>query len=331
MSFKQLPVELLDNVSQNLDSDALAALARTCSSLCPVAQRILYRHVSASAWSRNLAIVVTLSKRPDIARFVRSFYIAIDSLSPVFPAFYRLLANAIVNMSELNSLNLVVDSSASWILKKAYNRVTYPHLVQFNCSFPFDSNVCRFLEKTPSLLELEVDSIPTPFPDTTPMPPLHPTTIPHLSQFIGSSRTAKLIVPGRPVKSIHLNGGSLVEDDIPQLARSSAPVVVLGAVTSLPPVPFLETLHAHLPQLAYLRIMSTQNMFKAPTAEFYEEVANSLALFSELNAFELSGMHWGSRRKQEDSTKRVWQSTPLTGGFNPEDEIVFGTEIFFAY
>lgn len=65
--------------------------------------------------------------------------------------------------------------------------------------------------------------------------------------------------------------------------------------------------------------------------EFYEQVANVLSSFTELNAFELSGMHWGSERKQDDDTKRVWQSKPLQGKTYPEDDLLFGTEIFFAY
>ncbi|KAF9221898.1 hypothetical protein BS17DRAFT_784136 [Gyrodon lividus] len=324
-------MELLLSVSQRLGSDALAALAQTCSSLCPVAQRILYRHVSLSAWSRNLSVVILLATKPDLALYVRSFHIAIDSLSPIFRAFYSMLAKAILNMTGLHSLNLLIDSTVSWLLKEACSRASYPHLMHFTCTFPFDDNLVNFLEKTPSLLELEVDSIPTMLARNSPVPSLPESSIPRLEQFIGSSRAARLIVPGRPLKSIHLNGSSLTEDDIPLLAQSSSPVVVLGAVTNAPPVPFLELLHRHLPHLAYLRVMSTQNMFKAPTAEFYEQVANVLASFSELNAFELSGMHWGSQQKRDDSSKRVWQSSPLSSRTHPDDDLLFGTEIFLAY
>jgi len=234
-------------------------------------------------------------------------------------------------MSELTSLNLLVDSTVSWVLKEPSSHIDFPNLLQFTCSFPFDENVARFLDRTPSLLELEVDSMPITFACNSPTPYLSPTSIPHLEQFIGSSKTAELIVPGRPVRSVHLNGAGLSEDDIPLLARSTVPVVVLGTVTKAPPVPFLEMLHKHVPNLAYLRVMSTQGLFRAPTAEFYEQVANVLTSFTELNAFELSGMHWGSQKKQDDGTKRVWQSTPLQQRTHPEDDLLFGTEIFLAY
>lgn len=331
MSMHSLPVELLNSIAQYLPSSSLAALAQTCTTLCPVAQRVLYCNVLASAWSQNLCVIDTLAKKPHIARFVRSFYIAVDSLAPVFLAYYRQLSKAILNMSELTSLTLLVDSSVSWVLKEASSRIHFQHLLQFTCSFSFDENVARFLDRTPSLLELEVDSIPTMSTRNSPPPYLAPTSIPQLEQFIGSSRTAELIVPGRPVRSIHLNGGGLTEDDIPLLARSAVPVVILGVVTNAPPVPFLETLHMHVPQLVYLRLMSTKDIFMAPTAEFYEQVAAILTSFTELNAFELSGMHWGSQAKQNDGTKRVWQSAPLQTRINPDDDLLFGSEIFLAY
>lgn len=266
MFIHYLPVELLDSIAHHLSSTSLAALAQTCSILSPVAQRILYRCVSASAWSQNLCVVDTLAKKPHVARFVRSFYIAIDSLSPVFPAFYRQLAKAILNMSQLTSLNLLVDSSVSWVLKESSSHIDFPHLLQFTSSFPFDENVARFLDRTPSLLELEVDSMPIALARNSPTPYLSPTSIPHLEQFVGSSRTAELIIPGRPVRSVHLNGGGLSEDDIPLLARSIVPVVVLGTVTKVPLVSFLEMLHKHVPHLACLRVMSTQDLFRASTA-----------------------------------------------------------------
>lgn len=264
MSLHALPVELILAIADHLPHDTLPALARTSSTICAVVQHVLYRHLSASAWSRNLDVVTLLARKPHIARHVRSFYIAIDSVSPVFRRFYSILAKALYNMSELHSLHLLVDSSLSWVLRDA--RPAYPNLVHFTCTFSLDDNVVRFLQKTPSLLELEVDSIPTMLARTPPIPSLPETSIPHLEQFIGSSRAATLIVPGRPVKSIHLNGTSLAEDDIPLLARSTAPVLVLGAVINSSPVAFLQLLHRHLPHLAYLRVMSTQSLFQPPTA-----------------------------------------------------------------
>lgn len=85
-------------------------------------------------------------------------------------------------------------------------------------------------------------------------------------------------------------------------------------------------------------------MFQPPTTAFYEQVGSALTAFSDLAAFELSGMHWGSQPKSTDDSKRVWQSAPSTNTLNvvrqepePEEQedheqdSLFGTDIFFAY
>lgn len=260
MSLQALPLELVLAVALHLPSNALPALALTCSTLSDIAQRVLYRHLSASTRSRNLALVALLAKKPHIARHVRSFYIALDSAAPIFSRFYASLANALHNMSELYSLHLLIDSSATWVLR---DHPPYPNLVHFTSTFALDHNLVHFLQLTPSLRELELDSIPTiPHP---PSPSLPNSSIPRLEQFIGSSRAANLIVPGRPVTSIYLDASILAEDDIPLLARSTAPVLVLSTVINSSPVPFLQRLHRHLPHLAYLRVMSTQNLCQPPS------------------------------------------------------------------
>jgi hypothetical protein len=264
MSLPTLPVELVDSIFKNVAAPDLVALSSTCSSLCPVAQRLLYRHITISAWSHNINAVPTLAKRPDLALFVRSFTITTAAMSPLFPAFYHLLATAMSGMTELTSLNILVDSSVSWVLEKAGQNVTYHRLRQLTCAFPFDSNVARFLAKAPALLELEVDSIPYEPSTSIPIPSLSPTTIPHLNQFIGSARAARVIVPGRPLQNIHLNEGDLVEDDVACLAQANANVLVLGATASTPPVALLESIARHLPHLVYLRIMTTYHFTHAP-------------------------------------------------------------------
>lgn len=265
MFLQSLPVELLHVVAQDLDDCALAALAQTCSSLSTVAQCHLYRHLSVSAWSRNLDVVVLLATKPTIACHVRSFYIALESQCPVFASYYHLLAKAIYNMTGLISLDLIVDSSISWILRDACSRPSYPYLTHLTCSFPFDGDVVRFLRRSPSLLELEVHSIPTLFTPNSLPTPLPSECIPHLEQFIGSPQAARLVVPGRPVKSLHLHSGVLTEEDVVLLAQSTAPVLVLGAETNSAPVPFLAHLRCHLPHLGYLRVMTT-TMVQPPSA-----------------------------------------------------------------
>jgi hypothetical protein len=329
MSLPTLPVELVDNIIKNVSPTDLVAFSQTSSSLCPVAQRLLYRHISVSPWSRNICAVATLAKRPDLAHYVRSFSITTAALPPLFPAFYRLLAKALSGMTEVISLNLLIDSNASWVLEKAGQNVTYHRLQQFNCAFPLDITVTEFLSKTPMLLQLEVDSIPC-LP-SLPIPSVPATTTPHLVQFIGSARAARAIVPGRPLESIHLNEGDLMEEDLACLARANADVLVLGATASASPVPLLECIARHLPRLAYLRIMTTYHFTHAPAAGFMDQVANALAALPDLTAFELSGMHWGSSKRADGGSKRVWQSTPLGTTFNRSEDVTIDSDVFLQY
>ncbi|KAI6105529.1 hypothetical protein F5141DRAFT_1292820 [Pisolithus sp. B1] len=345
MSLQNLPIELVHFIAQDLDIHALAAFGQTCSSFCLVAQSFLYRRISVSAWSRNLCVVPLLARRPDIARHVRSFYIAVDSSPTVFPAYYGLLAKAILNMSELTSLNLLVDSGVSWVLKEACTHTSYPYLTHFTCSFPFDENVIQFLGKTPSLLELEADSIPSTFALNPLGASLPPTTIPRLEQFIGSPRTARALVPGRPIKSLHLNGSALTEEGHRAVGTVDLSYSGLGCSNKLFPRTLLGasvpvSIASRLPQnydyadhapapcsCEYPDRNVSGQCFKAVNLivsiqEFYEQVANVLASFPELTAFELSGMHWGSQQKRGDGSKRVWQSSPLSTMTHLDDDIL---------
>jgi hypothetical protein len=345
MSLQDLPVELVDDICQNATTTDLLAISRTTTFLHGVAQRLLYRHISVSTTSQNLSVAVTLAKRPSVALLVRSFSISADARSTIFRSFYKVLASAISNMSELVSLDMFIDSSNSWILG-GDNKPVYSRMVHFTCPFSLDSNVSKFLHSTPALLELEVDSIP--IPHSSPMEPLPLTLLPLLNQFIGSPQAAKAVVPGRPLESIYLNAGELTVDDVSILAKASAPVVALEALTRQSPALLLASLARHLPSLVFLRLTATNTFSNAPDVvsvhtpfdsklysyiyvnqEFYENIADSLASFPNLAAFELSGMHWGSQRKSDDGSRRVWQSEPLI--LNREDDVFFDSGEFIAY
>ncbi|RDB23304.1 hypothetical protein Hypma_009579 [Hypsizygus marmoreus] len=328
--FHHLPIELLDGICQLVQPTDLVALARTSSAIYPVAQRLLYRHLAISPASHNLGVVVTLARKPELAQHVRTFALRLDCLTG-FTSFYRLLAVALSNMTGLTSLDLFVDPSTSWVLQNTH-RSTYPRLLHFGCSFPLDSHVAHFLNKTQALLELELDEISES--DSLHMPSLDIESLPQLSQFVGSSHTAKAIVPGRPVQSIQLHSGDLSETDVVTLAESTADVVILGATTSSLPVPLLESLALRMPHLVYLRVTTTYNFSEAPDVTFYEHIGATLASLSDLEGFELSGMHWGSSPKAINDEARVWQQPLVSDIVAPEDAALdseFYSELFLAY
>ncbi|GLB33584.1 putative RNA polymerase Rpc34 subunit [Lyophyllum shimeji] len=305
MYLPQLPAELLDAICQRVETPDLVALARTDSTIHPIAQRLLYRHLSLTSTSHNLQAVVALSKKPELARHVRTFSLRLGP-STVFSSFYHLLGVALSGMTELISLDLFVDSTASWILSEI--QCTYPRLAHFASSFPFDGHVAAFLRTTDALLELELDGGST---DPLTMPTLPVASIPRLSEFVGASHVATAIVPGRPVESIQLPSGDLREEDVIALANSTAHVVIFSAASSSVPMPLLESLSQRLPHLVYLRLMTTCNFSEPPEPSFYEQIATVLTSLPDLKAFELSGMHWGPSQKAAEDAGRTWQSHPL--------------------
>jgi hypothetical protein len=281
MPLHHLPVELIDGICQDVSPRDLANLSQTSAFMCPIAQRHLYRHVHISPSSNNLSIVFTLARRPQIALFVRSFSVRVGQGSQICQSFYPALADVIAHMSGLVSLDIDIDSEASWVLTHCPRPCAYPYMLRFTTSFRFDSNVAAFLAATPALLELGLDPVPDSIP--YPIPILRPSTIPHLIQFFGSTRAAKAIIPGRPIEAVHLHNGDLTEDVVISLAHSTASVVALDAATRYLPIVLLELLARHLPALAFCRIATTQPFTKAPD------------IVSVLSAASLHNIHMGLR------------------------------------
>ncbi|KAI0285042.1 hypothetical protein BGY98DRAFT_1087338 [Russula aff. rugulosa BPL654] len=326
MSLPRLPIELYDFISSHLCPSDLAALCRTHSLFKPIVQRILYRHLVLSSPHHNLSVAVTLSNNPSIARVVHTLSITIHPSAHVLRPFYSALRDALATMSGLTSLYLSLDTNAnpSWVLTPRTHHVTYPSLQTFTSSFSFDAHVTGFLERTPALERLELDTAPVS--GTAPLPFLSHAAIPRLVHFMGPYQAIKVIVPGRPLESIHIHDGDLSEDEVACLAQSTGHIAVLGAITSALLVPFLKSLARHLPYLAYLRLM-------APFHTFYEQVATILTSMPQLLDFELSGMHWGSSCQTNEAGRRIWQAAPinLVPDHHLEDTLDLSSDFAFVY
>jgi hypothetical protein len=265
MSLPRLPIELFNIIFSHLCLSDLAALCRTHSLFKPIVQRILYRHLVLSSSHHNLSVVVTLSNNPPIARVVRTLSITINPSAHVLRPFYSALRDALSTMSELTSLHLSLDTNVnpSWVLTPRTHHVTYPRLHTFTSSFSFDAHVTGFLERTPALEKLELDTAPVS--GTAPLPFLSHAAIPRLVHFMGPYQAIKVIVPGRPLESIHIHDGDLSEDEVACLAQSTGHIAVLGAITSALLVPFLKSLARHLPYLSYLRLMAPFHVSLKPS------------------------------------------------------------------
>ncbi|KAH9999426.1 hypothetical protein BJV77DRAFT_939946 [Russula vinacea] len=334
MSLPRLPIELYHSIASHLCPSDLAALCRTHSLFCPIVQRILYRDLVLSSAHHNLSVVVTLSNNPSIARVVRTLSITVHSSAHVLRPFYSALRDALSTMSELTILQLSLDTNVnpSWVLTPRTHHVTYPGLHTFKSSFPFDAHVTGFLERTPALNRLELDTAPVS--GTAPLPFLSHSAIPRLNHFMGSYQAIKVIVPGRPLESIHIHDGDLSEDEVACLAQSTGHIAVLGAITSALLVPFLKSLARHLPYLAYLRLMAPFHVSLKPSDDtFYEQVATTLTSMPQLLDFELSGMHWGSSCQVNETGKRIWQAAPICSvpDHHLEDSLDLSSDFAFVY
>jgi hypothetical protein len=219
---QSLPTEILDHLFVFVPRAHLTAVLRTSSAYCRAAQRVLYRHLSLNSSARTGSCIFTLASNHHVASYVRSFTISFD---PFASHLYQTLSDALVNTSELTTLDIFIDQSASWVLS---NDTTYPHLQRFACSFNLDSHLVAFINKSTSITELMINSVP---PLDSPIT-LSSVSLPLLAHFTGSSFAAEIIVPGRPVQSIELNSGCLTDDIAHNLAHSTAPIHTLNANTS---------------------------------------------------------------------------------------------------
>ncbi|PCH41396.1 hypothetical protein WOLCODRAFT_131888 [Wolfiporia cocos MD-104 SS10] len=345
MSLSSLPAELIDAICEPLVGEAatLASLARSCIAVHPSATRMLYRVLSVSAFARNLPVVCTLAARPDLAQHVREFSITLDESGTVLRAFYAQLQNALRLMPQLASLELLVDSGASWVLPTFSDSAVLPRLEHLSCSFPLDTHVSDFLARAPALHSLHM--LEPALPSTQTLPATH---VPLLKSYTGPASLLPML-SSRPLTTIHLCGDLRIEDiphsvGAPEVGEpeagseskfypnlvprnpgydgdkpARANVQVLSAMTSAPPAPVLEALALAYPELVCLRLMTTYAFWETPDITLYTRIASTLASLRDLAVFELSGMHWEARPKAADplsskasSTEKEWVSPPVT-------------------
>ncbi|KAK0191211.1 hypothetical protein F5146DRAFT_1137999 [Armillaria mellea] len=311
-SLEALPVELLDAVCALLGPCDLRDLVHVCSRVSPVAQRRLYRSIFAAPAARNLSVVLTLARNRVLAQYVTSFSINLDSRPSLFLSFFRHLAVALGNMTNLVHLCVFVPPRLSWVLLPVKS---CPSLAHFSSSFPFNSHLATFLKATPSLLKLEVDTLSLQHDYCEPLPP---SSVPLLAHFTGSDHAARAVVPGRPIQSLHITTGQVDDVLVDAIAQSTADLTVFDATTTSFPASVLHLLSQRLHQMMYLRISSTCTFSGLPDTAFYQDVSNALSKFPALEGFELDGMLWGSAKTDHG---RIWQSKPLDIDFGPEEGV----------
>lgn len=322
MAQSTFPPELLDSICCLLPTPDLLAVASANFSLNAVAQRSLYRNISITPATHNLSVLNTLATRPHIAAHVRTFSITIHNEQP--HPFHNTLAKALEQMTELTSLSLSLDEDSSWVLN---SEAHYHNLSSFTSSFSLDSNLVRFLGRTPAIVELQVGPVP-PSNDRSEIG-LPSTSIPRLARFNGPYQTAKAVVPQRPVEALFLS--EVIEDDsiFGQLSQSKANITIFDGVVSLGLLPCVTAISQTMPSLQYLRLMTvapldehfdqvrrspfkfiSDGSFLSSMQSLYQQLSDTLGSMSALTSFEYSGMSWTCWN--DSDSKRVWQSSPPT-------------------
>ena len=251
------PPELLHSIFSLLPIPDLLSVALASYTLNAVANRSLYRSISLTPATHNLSALNTLATRPHIATHVRTFSITIHNQHP-----NSLLALALEQMTELTSLTLFLDADASPVLN---SNARYLNLTSFASSFPLDSNLVDFLNRTPSILDLQVGAA-LPSNDQVQIN-LPQTSIPSLARFTGPYHTAKIIVPERPVEALFLS--QVISDDsiFGQLSHSTSNITIFDAVVDLGLLPCVTAISKTMPSLHYLRLMTV-----APLDESFDQV-----------------------------------------------------------
>lgn len=267
MALDSLPLDILDALCHFVPTDDLLHLQLANSAFYPFAQRYIYRELDLQSLPDAVRCLKTLHSRRQISRYVRVFSLRLGPSVQLLRPFMKMLAAVLSEMSNLTSLDLVLPPSASIALAEARSRgTTYTRLTQFSCNFPFDDGVCTFLQGTPSLKELQLGEGPGGVLASTPMPQpaLPECALPNLALYMGPSEAVTVLVPGRPLESVHLYSGDLSEEVLFALARSATPITIFGAFTHSLSPSILVCLASSLPHVHHLRIMTMYHSSNQP-------------------------------------------------------------------
>lgn len=207
-----LPVEILDQVFQRLNRHNLFLVLQVNKAFCSISTRVLYRDIDDLKLRQSVASLQTLDKNPKLVQLVRSLQINWEGASPT-QNLYRLLHRVLQQLSRLRTLHLVLPKGhyPFWILSNC----TFS-LRSFTTSLPCNDGLAEFLDHQPSIVELFLrgldGDVPCPgiisTPPGTPVGevyrfPLHPTSLPKLSQFRAihaKPSTIATVAAGRPIR-----------------------------------------------------------------------------------------------------------------------------------
>lgn len=252
-----LPIELLNAIllySSNHDLRQVSTSNRLCHA---VATRILYQDIELMDPVKIIRLSTTLSRRPDIALYVRRFYVS-DNMTndlEILPSYYKLLHGALRQMNNLASLTLLIGGPHSFILTGCSFR-----LISFTTACHWDTTLVRWLESQDDITSaLFCGKF---YHDAR----ISPKSLPKLQRVSASPLILAAVVPNRPVQEAELClthpwllNSEIISTTLRILTYSSSVVHTLQFITHLTDstettLGALRAVPMHLPRLVSLAI-----------------------------------------------------------------------------
>jgi F-box domain len=195
-----IPIDVLREILEHVPKADLATLCRVNKICCSCSQDVLYRKIEHEVAD----VIQTLAQSTDLARRVRSFKTI--SSPPE-------LATALRNMSSLRSLELHHIGDVSNL-----DGCTFK-LDSFTCHLFCSESLKQFLYGQPSLTHVIF------FRDYKSFLPFDERCLPNLTRVFAKPSWLRILIPGRPVKEVHMFVPLIVDSgDLSFFTLSTTPI-----------------------------------------------------------------------------------------------------------
>lgn len=258
MDVATLPIEVVDEVCDFLAVSDLLSLCITNTTFCASAQRLIFRNISLNSSRTAIGCLRSLSSSVRLAAHVRSFSLRLDDSTGLLRGFLQTHRIALSMMSNLESLDINLPTSASWVLLASKSAI-YPRLTRLSCNFTLDASVSEFLGRAHALTQLQLGVCAS---NNTPMSSSPSPSLPRLHRFIGSCEDAVCVVPGHPLQVVHLHSGELNLGVLKALSQSTEPIEAFEAFNCPLTISMLSSIASNLPRLRHLRLMSMYHSYE---------------------------------------------------------------------
>jgi F-box domain len=175
---RSIPVDVLRDILEHVGKNDLLTLCQVSKICCSCSQDVLYREIQTD----RKGVIRTLAHSTDLARRVRSF--EYSHFSPALG-----LDTALENMSSLHTLVLRGPDAS------VLDGCTFK-LDSLKFSFHRGDSIRDVLNSQPGLTKL------TLWRYREPLPPLEETILPNLTQVAADPSSLRILIPGRPVRSV---------------------------------------------------------------------------------------------------------------------------------